>query len=608
MAEPEGNHFLDGNAVTFDLMRYRSLGDAFLDRVAAHPERTALTIFRGSTAANHDSLTFAELAQRAQSRAESLAARLPAGERVLIALPTGTEFVEVYLACLLAGVVAVPASTPGRGSAAERTAAIAGDCAPSLAVTTDGDRSALAEELTRRGHGHVPVVGASQDELAATPSGPVRRRQPGRDTLAVLQYSSGSTGAPRGVMLAHGNILTNMAAYHEFAGPGPDDVLGSWMPLHHDFGLFAQTTFGLLYGAPVVLMPPYDFVRRPVEWLRMLDRYVCSASAAPNFAFDLCLRLIPDEQLDGLDLSAVRILINGSEPIHPPTMAAFAQRLARIGLRPEALTAGYGMAEATIYVSGTAREQQPTVLVADPVRLADGKNPALVKTAYGEGKEAMGVGVPSAFEARIVDPQTRRVAPDDSIGELWLRGGSVGLGYWNKPQASAQIFHARLAGADGHDETGPGWLRTGDLGAFIGGELFITGRIKETLIVRGRNLFPHDLEREARTAHDALHNFVGAAFGVSAPDERIVLVHEVAPRTPVEHLPAVATAVMRNLTDSFGVPVYNILLVRRGTVRRTTSGKIRRMAMREWFLAGEIPVLHADLEPAVRRLAAGGAR
>jgi acyl-CoA synthetase (AMP-forming)/AMP-acid ligase II len=419
-------------------------------------------------------------------------------------------------------------------------------------------------------------------------------------TLAVLQYSSGSTGSPKGVLLDQENILANIAALGTFFGiGGAGDSFGSWMPLHHDFGLFVQLTVALLHGVPTVLMSPSQFVRRPVEWFRMMDRFATTVTSAPNFAFGLCLRLISDSDLEGLDLSGMRCFVNGSESIHAPTMAAFAKRFARVGLRPEVFTPGYGMAEATVYVSACPVDRLPTVLVIDPRQAEDGEHPRLAGTAGGAGKEVVGVGMPPAHEMRIVDPHSCRVLPDGAIGEVWLRGASVGRGYWNKPELSAQTFQARLA--DDPDNA-PGWLRTGDLGALVDDELFITGRLKEMMIVRGRNLFPHDLEQQARLANAALEGFVGAAFGVAAPDERIVLIHEVSPRVPAEDLPAVATDVLRRLTASFGVPVRNILLVRRGVIRRTTSGKIQRHAMREQFLTGSIPALHSELDASVQRL------
>lgn len=588
--------------MTIDLAGHQTVRGAFLERVAEHPERTALTIYRGSAAARHPTVDYAELARRAGLRAHALGARLAPGERVLIALPTGTEFVEIYLACLFAGLVAVPMPGLGGSAAAARVAVIAGDCRPGLAFTTAEDHEAMADLLGPHGFGHIPVEEPGEVGPGDAPAGLSAGRGVCRDTLAVLQYSSGSTDSPKGVMLTHGSILANVAALREHADlAAPGDTFGSWMPLHHDFGLFVQLTTALLHGVPTVLMPPADFVRRPVEWLRMMDRFGVTVSSAPDFAYGLCLRLIQDHHSDGIDLSAIRCLVNGSEPIHVPTMAAFAKRFARIGLRPEVLTPGYGLAESTVYVSSCNPARQPTVLVVDPRQAEAADQPRLVTTAGGAGKEVVGTGIPGAHETRIVDPRTLRALPEGMIGELWLRGDSIGLGYWDKPELTAQIFQAHLAD---DPEGAAGWLRTGDLGSFVDGELFITGRLKEMVIVRGRNLFPHDLEQQARLANRALEGFLGAAFGVAVPDERIVLVHEVDPRVPAEELPAVATDVLRRLTTSFGVPVRNILLVRRGSVRRTTSGKVQRGAMREHFLAGRIEALHTDLDPDVRRLTA----
>jgi acyl-CoA synthetase (AMP-forming)/AMP-acid ligase II len=589
----------EGFIMTSHLSVHANAADAFAERVAAHPERTALTIYRGPVAAEHDALTFAELARRAQLRAAVLAARLAPGDRVLIALPTCAEFAELYLACLFAGMVAVPAPPlGGSANAAERVAAIAGDCAPAAAFTVDGDRAAMATRLREHGLEHVLVWvpgDTGPGESAAPPAVPHR---PGRDTLAVLQYSSGSTGTPKGVMLTHGSILANVTAFGACCGIGPDDSSGTWIPLHHDMGLFAQLTTGLLFGVGTVLMPSADFVRRPVEWFRMMDRFGVTITAAPNFAYDLCQRVMTDEQLDSLDLSRLRLAFNGSEPIHAPTMAAFSTRFERAGLRPESLAPAYGLAEATVYVSAKAPGVPATVLVADQLRLRAARRPELRPTS-GAGHGIVSVGRCAGFQPRIVDPQTRRVLPDGAIGEIWLRGPGIGRGYWNQPQLSERTFAARLASGAAAGDTEAAWLRTGDLGALVGGELFVTGRIKEMLIVRGRNLFPHDLEQEARAAHQALGGFVGAAFGVAVPDERIVLVHEVNPKLPAEDLPAVAAAVTRRLTAAVGAPVRNVLLVRRGTVRRTTSGKIQRSATRSRFLAGDIVSLYADLEPGV---------
>jgi acyl-CoA synthetase (AMP-forming)/AMP-acid ligase II len=412
-----------------------------------------------------------------------------------------------------------------------------------------------------------------------------------------LQYSSGSTDTPKGVMLGHGSVLANVRTISRACDVGPRDCFANWIPLHHDMGLLCQLTAALLLGASSVLMPPVDFVKHPVEWLRMLDHYRATVTAVPNFAFELCLRLVTEAQMAELDLSAMRVILNGSEPIHAPTLTAFTSRFARAGLSATAMKPAYGLAEATVFVSGEAPGNTARVLTVDPAAAERGE---IVPAA--EGRSLVGLGAPEgSFQARIVDPHTRRALPDGKVGELWLSGPSVGSGYWNRPDLSARIFRARLVDAP---EPGAGWLRTGDLGCFLDGELYLTGRLKELMILRGRNLYPQDLELEARAAHDALVGLLGAAFSVPAPDERVVLVHEVSPNLDPAELPLVAAAVRRRLTGSVGAPVRNVVLVRRGTVRRTTSGKIRRGAMREEFLAGQLTVTHRELEPAVARLVA----
>nr|APD72093.1 non-ribosomal peptide synthetase 1 [Streptomyces sp.] len=592
--------------MTVDLTGYRSLGEAFAARVAAHPERTALAFYRGSTAPEHESVTYAELARRSRVRAEDLSRRLSPGDRVLIALPTGTEFVEVYLACLSAGLVAVPSPMPGgSASAGERIAAIAADCSPGLTVTTDSAQEEVTAHLRKHGLERLRVeavrpVGAEPASMPG-PGPAANGLVVDRGADAVLQYSSGSTGSPNGVILTHGAVLANVAALCTHSDLGPEDRFGSWLPLHHDMGLFTQLTAALLCGASIVLMQPTLFIRRPVEWFRMLDRFRVTYTCAPNFAYDLCARLITDEMTEGLDLSAVRYTCNGAEPIHVPTVEAFTERFARLGLGFRTHAPGYGLAESTAYVTCVPEDARPTVLTVDPLCLESGERPELRPVSDGTGRQIIGLGRPHAFDLHIVDPRTRGPLPEGGVGEIWLRGESIGRGYWDKPERSARVFDARLAGAD----DGPGWLRTGDLGALVDGELFVTGRLKELLIVHGRNLFPQDVEHEARAAHQALGGQLGAAFGVGAPDERVVLVHEVHPRTPESELPEVVTAVTRRLSRSFGLPLRNIVLVRRGTVRRTTSGKIRRTAMRERFLAGELNVLHAELEPRLRAAPTG---
>ena len=575
---------------------FESLGGAFAARVAAHPGRVALRIVRGPGDA--DSVTYAQLDRRVRAHADELRARFAAGSRILIGLPTSIEFAEAYFGCLVAGMVAVPVPHPAGGKhAAARVAGIVRDCDASLVLASDGEHATFREWLAQEGLAEVACESLSP--IAGEPGGsrePGSRAEAGglvgRKDLAVLQYSSGSTGEPKGVMLTHGNVLSNIVDYCRGCDIDASDRFGAWLPLHHDMGLFSQLTAALILGTTSVLMPPLTFVRRPAAWLRMLDEHAITVTAAPNFAFDLCTRLVTDEQLATLDLSRLRYVFNGSEPIHVPTMLAFAERFAAAGLPAEAVAPAYGLAESTVFVSTKAPEQRPTVLTIDPGAAERG-----VLRAARTGRELAGCGVPGG-EARIVDPATRRELPAGRIGELWLRGPSVGIGYWGRPELSRETFDARLSDGDA------GWLRTGDLASLVDGELVVTGRIKEMLIVYGRNLSPQDIEEEARPAHPALDGLRGAAFGVAAPDERVVVVHEVARGTDAAVLPSVAEAVKQRLSATLGIPVRNVVLVDRGTVRRTTSGKIQRLAMRSLFLAGELRVRHDALEPAVERLMA----
>lgn len=589
-----------------DLHVTPNVGSAFTACATVDPDRAALVLCHGSAEPTRE-FGFGELDRRAHMRAAELAQRFRAGDRVLIALPSCPEFVEIYLGCLHAGLVAVPAPPPsGSATSARRVSAIAADCTPAIVYAQGSDRAALAATLGPS----IPVEEPSEVGAGAPPK--ATWAEPTRDDLAVLQYSSGSTGTPKGVMLAHGDILDDLAVFAEDMEMGRKDRFGSWLPLHHDMGLFLLLTIGLLTGAGIVLMRPTDFLRRPGEYFRMLSHYGVTVTAAPDFAFELACRVLTDEALDGIDLSRLRILLNGSEPVNAATMARFAERFARTGLRLEALAPAYGLAECTVYATCKTPGALMTQINADVEALESTRGPRLRPTD-ARGRALVGHGPFLRTRARIVDPKTRLPLEDGAVGEIWLRSPGIGRGYWNRPEQTEATFGARIARAPetadalGTADDDTRYLRTGDLGAFVEDELYVTGRIKELMIVHGRNLYPQDLEREARIAHAALTGLVGAAFGVAVPDERVVLVHEVGPHVPSEQLPKVAEAVTGALTDAVGSPLRNLLLVRRGSVPRTTSGKIQRATARERFLAGKITPLYSRLEPAVRAAAAGGA-
>ncbi|GAA1226035.1 fatty acyl-AMP ligase [Streptomyces rhizosphaericus] len=533
--------------------------------------------------------------------AAALLRRCAPGDRALLLYPEGLDFAVAFLGCLYGGVVAVPSPLPGRYKHHQRrVSAIAADAQISLVLTDTGSLSDVTHWADTAERDHRVLL--ATDDLGVPPLEAAALPSLGPDDIALLQYTSGSTGDPKGVVLTHSNLLHNADSLRRAFGLDETVRFGSWIPHYHDMGLMGILLPPLYLGSSCVLMSPTTFLKRPHWWLRMIDEFDVTWSAGPNFAYELCSRQVTDEQLAGLDLSRWKFANNGSEPVQPATLSAFAKRFAAAGLRAEALNPCYGMAEATVFVSGSGF-REPVIRRVDEQRLAAG---ALVPAPVpGPGKDIVSCGFPRDYDVRIVDPETRRERAEGEVGEIWLRGPSVGRGYWNNAEATGRTFAARLA--DAGPATEGGYLRTGDLGAVLDGELFITGRIKEMLILRGRNLYPQDVEYEVRQQHPELQGMFGAAFTLPVADdedreeELLVLVHEVRGRRSEAELEALASAVRRTVFREFGAHLAGVSLVRRGAVPRTTSGKIQRLRMRELFRAGEVPFL---IEKMDRRLSA----
>jgi acyl-CoA synthetase (AMP-forming)/AMP-acid ligase II len=360
--------------------------------------------------------------------------------------------------------------------------------------------------------------------------------------------------------------------------------LGGWIPLYHDMGLFGQLLPALMVGTCCVLMRPGAFLKRPHHWLRMIDKYGIYSSSAPNLAYELCSARITDEQLAGLDLSRWRIAGNGSEPVNAATLAAFLKRFASAGLRDDVLCPCYGLAEATVFVSNeTFRPVLVTTVDADRLR-QHRFVPAVA------GTDLVSCGTPRDCEVLIADPRTGAALGPGGIGEIWLRGPSVSKGYWRNDSATERAF------------TPGGYLRTGDLGTLHDGELYVTGRLQEMVIVHGRNLYPQDIERELRARHAELAS-VGAAFTVSlaepGTEEILVVTHEINGRPAEDSLRQLAVEIKQTVAREFGVHLGAVGLLRRGGVRRTTSGKIQRATMRQLFLDGELNAMYTEYEPQV---------
>ncbi|OLZ71653.1 polyketide synthase [Streptomyces sp. IMTB 2501] len=572
----------------------RTFTDIVRSRVVESPDREALILLTEQDGTlRPETLSYAELDRAARTVAARIGRHVAPGERVLILHESPRLFGIGFLACLYAGVIAVPAAPLGAlGRPEERITGIVKDSGAGCVLTSLAEALDVTQLLARTGHGRVTCIPTDADITDAVdavdggqPWQPPRREP---DDVAFLQYTSGSTREPRGVIVTHRTLLANHRAIHAALGTVPGSRIGGWLPLHHDMGLIGQLLHALWLGGTAVLLSPVAFVKRPAHWLETISRYGLTVSGAPDFAYDLCVRRVNDSQLAGLDLSGWQVAVSGGEPVNSATMRAFADRFAAAGLRAEALVPAYGLAEATLFVSG------------DRATCAFGTHalPAPPAAAAPE-REAVACGRPAGVEVRIVDPGTGRALEDGRVGEIWVRGESVSPGYWGSPRDSADVFDGRIKDGEG------GYLRTGDLGALVGGRLCVTGRIKDVIVVAGRNLYPQDLERTVREVSALFGS--GTAFGVPGEREHVVVVQELRGRSRYGvDLAELTAGVQRRLSEQYDVVPSGVLLVRPGTVRRTTSGKLERAAMRRMFLNGELTALHQWVDPEVERLVRRG--
>ncbi|MFE0515745.1 fatty acyl-AMP ligase [Streptomyces sp. NPDC058964] len=544
-------------------------------------------------------LTYGELDRAARRIAGALRAHGVQGRPVLLMYPGSLEFLKAFTGCLYAGAVAVPAPLPdgGRRGRLGRSSAMLRDCGAPVVLTDRASAPDVALWLATEGRDDVVCV--ASDALGAPQEDAWRAPATGPDDLAFLQYTSGSVSEPRGVMVTHRNLMANQAALQRVLGTTSGDRFGGWLPLYHDMGLIAHLLHPVWLGSASVMLSPTSFIKRPVRWLKAIDEHGVTIGGGPNFCYDHALRRVTDEQLGRLDLSRWRLALNGAEPVRADTLDAFARRFAAAGLRAEAMYPCYGLAEATLVVSGGVggeayrrRDVDAAALARDVVAPAE------------EGRESrtlVSSGRVTDYDVRIVDPVGYRELPEGAVGEIWLRGESVAAGYHGKPEETEATFGAVLQGGE------EGFLRTGDLGVLDDGQLYVTGRLKEVVILNGRNVYPQDVEYAVKALHPALAAGTGAAFSVEAGREQLVLVQEVrGEQLEAPQLRELAQRIQALVGKDFHVPAGNVLLVRPGTVRRTTSGKVQRTLMRREFLTGELHGEYEVLDPAVRALVRAG--
>jgi acyl-CoA synthetase (AMP-forming)/AMP-acid ligase II len=544
----------------------------FRDRVSEHDEKDALIFLAdASSGVTARSLSYRELDRRARRVAGWLAGQTKVGDRAILLFVPGPEFMVGFLGCLYAGVIAVPAPMPDSGGRGlSRLVGIAADAEVRVVLCENAVADAVAAWTQSNGLAYAAV-----DALEEGIEDAWQMPDIDASTVAFLQYTSGSTSEPKGVIVTHANLMHNEEEIGRAVTTTSDEIVCGWLPQFHDMGLIGLLLHPIYIGGTSVFMSPLTFLKRPYLWLWAVTEYRATVSVGPNFAFELATRRITEEQLATLDLSSVRAVLNGSEPIQAKALADFAKRFAAAGLDENAMFPCYGLAETTLFVTGSRCKGVVTRTI-DSEALA---NNELVDAE--DGRVLVSSGTIDRLEVRIVDPDTHKTLEPGQIGEIWVRGGSVAAGYWKQPEVTETTFHATT---DGETD----FLRTGDLGALLDGELYVTGRVKDMLIVNGRNLYPHDIEHVARQAHPAMQAGVGAAF-VTGDRGRLVLVHEFKAAALGETSEAeLLAAIRKDIRAEFDVHLSELVLVARGGVARTTSGKVRRGEMRDKFTTGEL--------------------
>jgi len=564
---------------------FSSLVDVLRRRAADQPDDPAY-IFLPDRQGERVSLSFSEVYARSQAVARRLVKRGQKGDRAVLLFAPGLDFVVAFFGCLLSGVIAVPMMVPRRASSRDASAAIMADCLPRFAMTSRDllthARPDLAERFRTDRLDWIFVDSCSADSGKRQCPLPL----PGPEDIAFLQYTSGSTSAPKGVIVSHRNLLENSEMIRIAFGNTCKSTHVSWVPLYHDMGLILNVLQSLYLGALCVLLAPVSFMQRPLRWLRAIDEYRAEVAGGPNFAFELCATRHRPDELKGIDLSCWKVAFNGAEPVRARTIERFAATFAPYGFDIKSMQPAYGMAEATLLISANRRGTGPGTCNVSREELQRNRIGA---PAHADDTQILvGCGRLLFGEClAIVDPETLAPLGPRLVGEVWVAGPHVAQGYWRNPEATASVFKARTASGDARH-----WLRTGDLG-FLDehGELYITGRINDLIIIRGINHYPQDIEETVQDCHPALRRHCGAAF--SLPDqneeEQLVIVQEVE-RTlrreiAVEEIIATVREVVAREHE---IAAREIVLIHTGSLPKTTSGKIQRQLTRQRFLAGSL--------------------
>lgn len=545
------------------------LMDVIREHALNEPETIACSFQpRGPETAIH--LTYGELINRVESRARLLVRLGYQQKHIALLFPAGLEFIVDFLACMRAGVIAVPLNVTRNAKQFERTLTILEDAKVQVILTTADTQKTLSKQLTAVNGGHesdfiwIDEHYRTLEEIDIAPVSP--------ELVAFIQYTSGSTSSPKGVMVTHGNLIHNMQVMQASCQHPKGAIVGGWLPQFHDMGLVGHMLLPLYLAGRYVFMPPMSFIQRPSRWLKLISQYRIFCSAAPNFGYEHCVNLIREsEDLSDIDLSCWKIALNGSEPVSAVTMQQFSDRFYHLGFDQNAFFPSYGMAEATLFVSGGPQGTGVQSLSLDKASFELGR----VEVKPDGAKVVCCGAINKDFTVRVVNPETFEICRSNETGEVWIAGDSVAVGYLNQTAKTASNFHAKLSNGDATP-----YLRTGDMGFILDGQLYITGRIKELLIVRGRNLYPYDIERTCRSYRYAAKGNGAAVFTFNRDSKtKLAAVVEVNRQAlsdkPLRQLMDDLKALV---TEEHEIALDRILVVPPGTIPKTTSGKVKRTA------------------------------
>lgn len=553
-------------------------------RVNKHPEKHAFRYFT-NLEDQPSVLTFQQLDEKAKAIATVLQQFNAQGERALLIYPTSLEFITAFMGCLYAGVIAIPVCPPSRNQSAQNIGNIVADATPLLALTTS-DYSYLSQDFVNLFRNQLSLSWVTTDNIETAQGNYWKERRIDDNEIAYLQYTSGSTSNPRGVKISHGNIIANSILIEKCFGSHSETIGLSWLPHYHDMGLVGKILEPIYTGCQVVFTSPRTFMKHPLLWLKAISHFKATISGAPNYAYDLCATIAKNKGLNGLNLSSWEVAINGSEPVKANTIRRFSEAYAPFGFNPKAFCPSYGLAESTLLVSGIKKDEHPKIESFDAENLADAKISAPINGK--PAKELVSCGlVDSHYEIVIVFPDSKIPCRSDEIGEIWLAGPSIAKGYWDTGKINCNSFNSYLP-AYGKSR----YFRTGDLGFIKDGHLFITGRKKDLIIIGGQNFYPQDLEAIAGKSHPAIRSHSCVAFQSDQNGRSgIILVTEVKATYKKEDYTQITSAIRSSLLDHQNVSLDKILLVKKGTLPKTVSGKIQRFLCKKYFCDGKLEIL-----------------